>query len=256
VTLKILPLHVGTLQDYPTPSIVYQRDWGETHDVAMIMFAIVGGEHPIIVDTATKGEEFTRREHGFHLVRPPEQEPEAVLRAAGIDPADVRIVINTHLHWDHCSNNDLFPHADIYVQRAELAYAIAPLETNRIAFDNTRTLTPTWLSSLGRIIPVEGDRKVAPGVRLIHLPGHTPGSQGVLVEGEDHSFLLCGDFIDNLRNWTGDEKASHIPSGSFTDLEAYWRSFRRVEELGCEIIPSHDIAVLEHGPYGGERPRP
>src|SRR4051812_29159003 len=144
MSLEIHPLNVGTLRDYPTAGIMYQRGFGEVHDVALIMFVILGGESPIVVDTGTGGEDFTRREHGFHLVRPPEQEPTAALAALGIDPADVKIVVNTHLHWDHCSNNDLFPHASVYVQREELAYAIAPLESNRIAFDNTRTLTPPW----------------------------------------------------------------------------------------------------------------
>lgn len=251
MTLEIHPLHVGTLRDYPTAGILFQRGFAETHDVAMIMFVILGGESPIVVDTGTGSEEFTRREHGFDLVRPPEQEPAAALATLGVDPGDVRIVVNTHLHWDHCSNNDLFPNASIYVQRDELAYAIAPLESNRVAFDNTETLTPPWLPGLGRIVPVDGDRQLAPGVRLIHLPGHTPGSQGVLVDSGETQFLLCGDFIDSYRNWEGDAKASHIPSGSFLDLKQYWASFRRVEELGCEVVPSHDLEVLEHGVFRG-----
>jgi N-acyl homoserine lactone hydrolase len=251
MTLEIHPLHVGTLRDYPTAGIMFQRGFGERHDVALIVFVILGGEFPIVVDTGTGTEEFTRSEHGFDLVRPPEQEPAAVLRALGVDPSDVRIVVNTHLHWDHCSNNDLFPNADIFVQRDELAYAIAPLESNRVAFDNTKTLTPPWLSGLGRVVPVDGDRTIAPGVRLLQLPGHTPGSQGVLVTSGDSQFLLCGDFIDSYANWNGDARVSHIPSGSFTDLRQYWQSFRRVEELGCEVIPSHDLRVVEHGVFRG-----
>ena len=254
-TLEIHPIHVGTLRDYPTAGIMFQRGFNETHDVAMIMFVILGGEHPIVVDSGTGSEEFTRRYHGFNLRRPPEQEPERALRNLGVDPADVQILINTHLHWDHCSNNGLFPNAKVYVQREELAYAIAPLESNRVAFDNTAELTPPWLSSLGRVVPIDGDRSVAPGVRLLHLPGHTPGSQGVLVSSGNSRFLLCGDFIDSYANWAGDHAVSHIPSGSFTDLKAYWSSFRRVEELGCEVIPSHDLAVLAHGVYRDEPDR-
>jgi glyoxylase-like metal-dependent hydrolase (beta-lactamase superfamily II) len=251
MTLEIHPLHVGTLRDYPTAGILFQRGFQHTHDVAMIMFVILGGEKPIVVDTGTGTEEFTRTHHGFDLVRPPEQEPAAALARLGVDPADVEIVVNTHLHWDHCSNNALFPNAAVHVQRDELAYAIAPLESNRVAFDNTAVLTPPWLAGLGRIVPVDGDTQLAPGVRLVHLPGHTPGSQGVLVDSGDKQFLLCGDFIDSYANWEGDEKVSHIPSGSFIDLKQYWASFRRVEELGCEVVPSHDLRVIEHGVFRG-----
>jgi N-acyl homoserine lactone hydrolase len=249
--LEIHPLHVGTLHDYPTSGIHFQRGYGDTMNVAMLMFVILGGETPIVVDTGTLDEQTTREQHGFNLVRPTEQTPLAALRRLGIDPGDVRIVVNTHLHWDHCSNNDLFPQAEIYVQRSEMAYAIAPVESNRVAFDNTRDMHPTWLAGLGRMRPVDGDKTIAPGVRLIHLPGHTPGSQGVLVETGSKRFLLAGDFVDTRKNWDGDERVSHIPSGGFVDLIAYWESFRKVEELDCDVIPSHDLSVLDRGVLKG-----
>ena len=251
MTLTIHALDVGTLRNYPTSAITYQRGFGEVHDVAMIIFVIMGGPHPIVVDTGTGDHDFTLEHHGFDLDRSPEQEPLVALAALGVDPADVRIVVNTHLHWDHCSNNHLFPNAQILVQRDELAYAIAPLEPNKTAFENTALVSPPWITSLNRMLPMDGDVTIADGVQLIHLPGHTPGSQGVLVSSGEKQFLLAGDCVDSYVNWCGDHKTSHIPSGSFTNLHDYWASFQRMERLGCEIIPSHDTRVLEIGTFSG-----
>jgi N-acyl homoserine lactone hydrolase len=249
MALKIQALHVGTLKDFPSAAITYHRGFGETIDVAMIMFLVTGGEHPVIVDTGTGTPEYTRTNHGYELVRPAEQEPLAVLARAGVEPTEVGTVVNTHLHWDHCSNNDLFPNARVVVQKAELEYAIDPLEPNLKAFERLPGLTPPWMRALDRTVTVTGDTELMPGVSLVHLPGHTPGSQGVLVRGAEASYLLAGDCVDVHDNWEGDARLSHIPSGSFTNLHHYMDSFAKIERLGCEVVPSHDLAVVEKGTF-------
>lgn len=251
MSLTIHALHVGTLRKFPTAAISFQRGYGEFHDVPMIMFAITGGEFPIIVDTGTGTPEYTHQHHGYTLTRTPEQEPAAALKRIGVNPDDVQVIINTHLHWDHCSNNSLFPHARIYVQRSELAFAIAPLEPSRAAYENTTAVSPPWLSSLHNIIPVEGPANVAPGVSVIPLPGHTPGSQGVVVKSGDITFLLAGDCIDTYANWKGDSRATHILNGSFTNLEEYMNSLAAIESMDVTIIPSHDFEVVLDGRFQG-----
>lgn len=249
MALKIRPLHVGTLKDFPTAAITYHRGFGETHDVAMIMFLVTGGDHPVIVDTGTGDAEYTKKYHGYTLDRPPEQEPQAVMAAAGVDPESVGTVIHTHLHWDHCSNDDLFPNARVIVQKAELEYAVDPLEPNLAAFERVPGILPAWVNALDRITTVRGDVELMPGLSVVHLPGHTPGSQGVLVQGESTRYLIAGDCVDSDANWAGDAKLSHIPSGSFTNLHDYMDSFKKIEDLGCVVVPSHDHRVLQEGTF-------
>lgn len=250
MSLTITALHVGTSRDYPTPAITYFHGWGEVHDVPMIMFVIEGGaDGPIVVDTGTSDPASVLRFHSVTLDRPDDQQPRAALERIGVDPEEVRTVVNTHLHWDHSSNNDLFPNARIYAQRKEMAYAIAPFDTSRKGYENSRTATPPWLSSLGRMVPVDGEEVIASGVTLVPLPGHTPGSQGVLVETGANRFLIAGDFVDNYGNLSGDDENAHFLSGSFVSLDDYWMSFRRLRQLNCTVIPSHDPAVLRIGRF-------
>ncbi len=81
------------------------------------------------------------------------------------DLAGVDIVVNTHLHGDHCGGNGLFAGKPIYVQRREL--------------DDARSQDDysirEWVEPPGvRYVPVDGELELLPGVRLVPAPGHTP----------------------------------------------------------------------------------
>jgi glyoxylase-like metal-dependent hydrolase (beta-lactamase superfamily II) len=223
------------------------RNWGEFHTSPLIMFVIDGGEHPVIVDTGPLDPEHVWRYHRYRMEQSTRERPEEVLRASGVDPLDVRWVINTHLHWDHSSNNDLFPNAKVVVQQKELEYARSPLQWHRVAFEHLPEITAPWRKAESRLEVVEGDRELDPGVSVVALPGHTPGSQGVLVRSGEWNYLIAGDCVDTYENWDGDDAATHIPSGLYTSLIEYDESFSKIESLDCEVIPSHDEAVLKRG---------
>jgi glyoxylase-like metal-dependent hydrolase (beta-lactamase superfamily II) len=216
----------------------------------MIMFVITGGEFPIVVDSGTPEPEFVRKHHGYDFERSAAEDPLATLAGAGVKPDDVGLVVHTHLHWDHCGNNHLFGNAQFVAQSAELRFAVDPLEPARPAFCNTAGAAPRWAPLINRFRTVEGDVPVAPGVSVVALPGHTPGSQGVLVDSGAGRFLIAGDTIDTHANWEGDERLSHIPSGSYTNLTDYMDSFAKIEALGADVIPSHDPDVLATGVFG------
>jgi N-acyl homoserine lactone hydrolase len=248
--LSILPLRAGYVAGIETPKITYMRGWKCTHDSPFIIFVIEGGAAPIVVDTGPPEAERVLARHNFVMVQAPEEEPSQLLSAAGIGLADVRIVVNTHLHWDHCSNNRLFPNAKFVVQKRELEYAVDPLAWHNAGYGRGPGIEPPWFSVWDRIETVDGDAEVAPGVSVVALPGHTPGSQGVVVDTDAGRFLIAGDCVNTYKNWLGDETAEHIPSGIFTNLIEYDQSFRKIESLGCEVIPSHDEAVLDRGRVG------
>ncbi len=245
--LSVRALGVGRLVGQPKPTITYMRGWGETYDPELLVFLIEGGESPILVDTGASNVELAWKLHRYRLAVEPGEGVVPALRGVGVEPGDVKTVVNTHLHWDHCSNNGLFTDARFVVQAAELRYAIDPLAWHRAAYEKIPGVQPPWFSTWGQIDAVEGDVEIAPGVSTVLVPGHSPGSQGVLVECDGGRCLIAGDCVVTYENWRGDDRAPHTPDGLYTDLGVYAESLAKVEALGCEVIPGHDPAVLEHG---------
>jgi N-acyl homoserine lactone hydrolase len=99
------------------------------------------------------------------------------------DLAGVDIVVNTHLHADHCGGNHLFAGTPIYVQRRELDDA-------RSDDDYLRE----WVDAPGvNYVPVDGEHELLPGLRLVPAPGHTRGMQVVVVETGGRPVVVGGD---------------------------------------------------------------
>src|SRR3954454_300769 len=100
-----------------------------------------------------------------------------------LDPAGIDIVVNTHLHFDHCGGNHLFAGKPIYVQRRELDDARGEDYT-----------IPEWVDPPGvEYVPVDGELQLLPGLRLVPAPGHTDGMQVVVVETGGRPVVVGGD---------------------------------------------------------------
>jgi N-acyl homoserine lactone hydrolase len=99
-----------------------------------------------------------------------------------LSPADVKVVINSHLHFDHCGQNAVFKHAPFYIQRSELERARADGESIE------------WFDFAGaRFELLDGDAQIADGVRVVATPGHTIGHQSVVIDMPDGASVMIGD---------------------------------------------------------------
>jgi N-acyl homoserine lactone hydrolase len=172
------------------------------------------------------------------------------LKKSGVNVEDVELVVNTHLHWDHCFNNEMFRKARIFVQKRELEYAISPLPVHWVYYESHQlALRASWLNSIDRIVAIEGDDNLLPGIDLVTLPGHTPGMQGVLVNTAGGRYLIASDCIGLFENWTGNSIHKHIPSGIHHSLEDYYKTFSKMEKICDHVLPGHDPLVFEHQEY-------
>src|SRR3954467_10749427 len=113
-----------------------------------------------------------------------------------IDLAGIDMVVNTHLHFDHCGGNHLFAGKPIYVQRRELDDA-------RSQDDYT---IREWVEAPGvRYVPVDGELELLPGLRLLPAPGHTRGMQVVVIETGGRPVVIGGD----VAVWFGELDEPH-----------------------------------------------
>jgi len=152
------------------------------------------------------------------------------LRRQGCDPGDVPTVVLSHLHFDHANNLEIFPHARVYVSAREAAYAADPHPDD--------LYVPGHL--LGQLaamdaVYLESEGEIAPGVRWIACPGHTPGLIALVLEDTPHGcVVLASDAIK-----TAKEAIDRRCDLAFDTPEAGTASIDRILEIADRIVPGH-----------------
>lgn len=155
--------------------------------------------HVVIVETGA-GAKLDERQRGiFGVERPPALLDE--LAARGVQPGDVTLVLNTHLHWDHAGGNTrvvdgavvpTFPRASYVAQRDEWEDAHHTNERTRGSYfaDDYSPLERT-----GRLELVDGDAEILPGLWIRRHGGHTRGTQSIVVSDGRETLFLSSDFM-------------------------------------------------------------
>lgn len=248
VPWKIRPLSFGEFPTLEKSKFTYDRDAGQKIVAPCLGWLLQSGENAILVDTGPSSPEEAVRWHP-PIARSPEQAPDAALRRVGVEPEDLKLVILSHLHWDHCYNLECFPNAEFLVQAEEVRAAVDPIATQRAIYEvGFPGLLPPWMSVFDRMRVVRGDTEVAPGISVVLLPGHTPGLQGVVVETERGRYLLPSDAVPLYEN-LGSDKKGPVPSGLHIDVAACLASMEKMRKIADVILPSHDVEVLKQQVY-------
>ena len=123
------------------------------------------------------------------------------LRALDLRPEDIDIVVNTHLHFDHCGGNTrieldqvvpAFPNARYWVQEGELDHAMRPTERDKASYFQ-ENFAP--IGATGQLSIIEGEHVLTPGVELIRVPGHTAHMQCVKLTGGGKTAFFFADLV-------------------------------------------------------------
>jgi glyoxylase-like metal-dependent hydrolase (beta-lactamase superfamily II) len=200
----------------------------------------------ILVDTGY-GDKIPERERG-HIGLRGERRLLSSLQASGIGPADVDMVINTHLHPDHCGGNTTrteegvtvptFPRATYCVQRLELADAMYPNERTRAVYLR-ENFEP--LEGAGQLRILWGDTRLTEQLRVVVTPGHTRAHQCVVVESEGQTAMFLGD----VASWPIHiERLAWVPA---YDLEPMV-SIETKRRLVRWAVENHVLLFFEHHP--------
>lgn len=119
------------------------------------------------------------------------------LAELGVMPADVNVVVHTHLHGDHCGwdaigDTAAFPNAKVYVSATEVAHWNAPAQADNQMALAARRVTSA-LRAAGTLETFDGEKAVLPWLTMIPTPGHTPGHCSVMLTSGGEHLLVLGD---------------------------------------------------------------
>jgi glyoxylase-like metal-dependent hydrolase (beta-lactamase superfamily II) len=171
------------------------------------------------------------------------------LKSLGHRPDDVRVMIDTHLHFDHAGGNTFrdgdgrvrptFPNARYVVQRGEYDWATHPNERTSASYF-PHNFVP--IREAGLFDLIDGDREIVPGIRVVRTPGHTPHHQSVLLESRGEIAFYLGDLVPT---------AAHLPLAwimgydvePLVTLETKRTYLRRAADEKWLVVFEHDASV-------------
>jgi len=204
------------------------------------VWAVINDRRCIVVDTGFDAAE--ARDRGREHLRCPVE----TLRQIGVRPEDVKDVIITHLHYDHCGNISRFPAARFFIQDREVAFATGRNMVHDI-FRDIYTLrhVQAFIGAVyeKRVVFVDQSAEIAPGISVHHVGGHTDGLQIVRVRTRRGWLVLASDaahFYANL-----DSSNPYPAVYSVGDMLQGFNTVRSLADSTAHIIPGHDPLVLE-----------
>ena len=172
--------------------------------------------------------------------------PADALPLLGIAPEAVTTVIITHAHWDHTGNLAQFPDAEIVMSQAEYDFwtsAVARRRHFALHSETAEIALLTQAHAAGRLtLTTRESTRLAPGIELVHVGGHTPGELIVSVADEAGTVILASDALHHYEEIDQDR-----PYAVLADLPAMYRAYDLLAELaagpGARLVAGHDPEV-------------
>lgn len=220
---------------------------GDAHEGPMpfdyFVFVIKGPNGVVVVDTGFDAAVAKKR--GREFLRCPSDG----LALLGIDPGAIEDVVLTHLHYDHCGNQELFPQARFHLQASEMAYATGPCMCHgmlRGGYDPEDIAQTVRKLFAGRVAYHQGEGQVAPGITLHRVGGHTEGQQVVRVMTRHGWLVLASDATHFFENFE-----QNVPFPWVYNVGATLDGFVRLRQLASDdslVIPGHDPQIMARFP--------
>jgi N-acyl homoserine lactone hydrolase len=220
-------------------SLTYGKDFGEYLWIPMWSTAVYNDQYKILVDTGIHSVDWVQENVCPTRQQSDETIVEALKQGLGWSPEDVDIVINTHLHYDHCGNNKLFKNARFVVQKREWEAANNPIPCQESIylkglFDSQAVNYFDWRF-------VDGEEEILQGVKVFLTPGHSEGHQSVLVNTEEGNLCISGDISNLLENIQ-----ENIPAGIIVSTKEMYVGMEEVRKRADFILPGHEFSIQKY----------
>lgn len=237
---EISAIRYATIGGFPTAALVAGADTSRRSDIAMMVWLLRGNGRNVLVDAGFHHERFITQWKPADFVTPAEAVAEA-----GVKPEAVTDIIISHIHWDHADGVDLFPNANVWIQKAEFEHYVGPngepLNPPAITAEVAGILAA--MSRAGRVNLVDGDdREIIPGIRVYIGGKHTWESQYVGVTTKSGTVVIASD---NMYLYENLEKRA--PISQTLDAASNLRAQDRMRTLASRpelIVPGHDPLVF------------
>jgi glyoxylase-like metal-dependent hydrolase (beta-lactamase superfamily II) len=169
------------------------------------------------------------------------------LAKVGVKPSDVKTVLLSHMHCDHAGGLFLFKDtAEVYVNKDDFRQSLFTVFSSQDPNASGGTCRADVIEQVQNYRFLGNkDYKIAPGVTLIYLPGHSAGMMGLLVELAGGNYLFPLDILNMAANY----RPKTVPSAIVYDSIRLMASVERVRELeaeyNAEVMFPHDMAQFE-----------
>ena len=221
---------------------------GDPHDESPMpmdyfIWVVKSGERVYVIDTGF--DETVAKQRGRDFLRCPGEG----LKSIGIDPAEVRDVIVSHMHYDHSGNHTMFPKARYHVQDLEMQFCTGRYMTHphcRFPFAADDVVAMIRHLYDGRVVFHSGDEQIDDGLSVHHVGGHSMGLQMIRVRTRRGWVVLAADAAHYYANMERD-LAYPFTFNIGEVLEGYRRA-RALADSPAHIIPGHDPLVLQRYP--------
>ena len=245
--------------------VIYLGDWNETIERNYYIWAVQGGGNTVVYDCGVRPGFATKSD----LLKPSYVSPDKALSRIGINAAEVEHLVISHLHFDHVGGLELFPKAKVYVQRREFDFWVYDPVAQRPPYAGLQEdVNPPWkpsygvsdavairqlaeLRGSGRLVLIDGDQEILPGIELLLTPGHTPALQSMAVKTAKGLAVLVSDCAHIHKSLEID-----TPSCLITDMPAWLRSYTKLRnKVNGNIrmlFSGHDKKMLDDYPKVAE----
>lgn len=241
---QITPLNTGTIivdqGAYITRGIGLNKEVG----IPATAWYVTDGKHRIMVDTGMCHTALADWHHKGSRQEPGEAVHER-LEALGVDPAEIELVIFTHLHWDHCHNLDKFTRARFIIQAREYTFAQDPIPPYYKSYEHPRLGKIPPFAKIG-LETLEGESELFPGLTVFPTPGHSPGHQSVAVSTSKGVHVITGDAVFSYANLVpADQYHPFTIMGRYMNIIDSWHSLEEIVRRAKVVLPGHDLRTME-----------